>query len=200
VASKDSLRFELVFSEEPKPATQFFKAKAFKSGTSVDLEWQVSEGAATRFVVERSADRESFKSLDTLPANDNAGGFYRWQDRSPLKGVGYYRIRAVDEFGQTNVSPILRVDMGVGEGVWRMYPNPASSSPLKLSLEAVPSGRYQVTLLDNTGRRLKENVIDHAGGDGAHAFILPPSLNAGLYMLHVERGGRHVAAFRLVWE
>jgi hypothetical protein len=200
IASKDTTRFEIVYAQTLLPGVKFLKAEARKSGDRVDITWEVSQDAGARYTVERSGDRETFRSVQTLSSDPSKAGRYGWTDAQPLKGVGYYRILSTNATGQTMYSGVMRVNMSAADGSWKLYPNPAKAGEAKLQLEQVPAGSYRVLVLDQTGRQVAETRVEHQGGSAEHVLLLSQRLAAGSYILQVMQGDLRVTMMRMVQE
>ena len=200
VSEQDSLRFEIVFSARPTTVSAFLRAEALRSGAGVELRWEVSDGDAVGFAIERSADGEAFHVVRRMPADPTPGVVHRWFDAQPLKSVSFYRVKSDNGVGQTKISGLLRVDMSDGGGSWRLYPNPVGGGSVSLRLQGVSAGSYRIRMTDNSGKALSEHRVDHMGGDADHPLAIRVGLNAGVYMLQITRDGHRVATLRLVLE
>ncbi|MTB53362.1 lamin tail domain-containing protein [Lewinella sp. W8] len=155
---------------------------------SVLLEWTtVHEENNDKFIVERSADGQSFRQLSSVPARGggrNADRQYTFVDQAPLAGQNYYRLRQVDLDGSHAIyGPVSVVFEGSS---FTLYPNPARET---LRLTGSLSGEERLTLLAADGRQLRE-------------FPLRPDLDVrdlkpGIYLLRIE-GRQEVSVLRFV--
>jgi hypothetical protein len=93
----------------------------------VMLQWKTTnESNNSGFGIQRSADGSNWITLDFVPADKPATGIitYKWNDRLPLAGKSYYRLKQTDKDGRYEYSKILSVDVHQAERV-TIYPNPA---------------------------------------------------------------------------
>lgn len=129
---------------------------------NVDVHWQTAtEEDANYFVVERSADGETFRDIGQVPAQDLAqGATYQLTDKSPLPQQSFYRIRAVDYSGQVDYSPIRSINrQGMAE--WgRVYPNPIGEG-MALHLQADQPGSTRFELYAADGRLIWQTVFEN---------------------------------------
>lgn len=114
------------------------------------------------------------------------------------RGLVYYRLRQVDTDGQTAYSPVRSLSFGPSAGKLAigLVPNPAAGGT-SLDLTQMPSGTYQVSLVDAMGRVVRGLRLS-AGQ--THLLDLRP-LASGTYTVLVrgESGGQVVhLAKRLV--
>ena len=120
------------------------------------LAWTTaSEKNSAYFDVERSLNGTDFVKIDQVLAQ---GTSTRAIDYTGLDaGIGakataaYYRLKQVDLDGTSSYSPVRTVRFSKVVPVITLYPNPATSAT-QLDLTALPTGSYQVSVLDATGR------------------------------------------------
>ena len=70
-----------------------------------------------------------------------------------------------------------------------VYPNPISGSTTRLSMNDYPEGRYEVQLLDLSGKQLNRQVVQLNNKVQQSDFNLPRSLAKGTYLLRVVNSG-----------
>jgi hypothetical protein len=111
-------------------------------------------------------------------------------------GVVYYRLKQIDLDGTGTFSPVRTVSFSkaVEAGVLGVFPNPATAST-QLDLSQLPTGRYQVSVLDATGRTVLGLTLE-AGL--AHGLELK-TLASGTYTVLV-RGQNVSLTKRLIKE
>ncbi|RMG70398.1 MAG: T9SS C-terminal target domain-containing protein, partial [Bacteroidetes bacterium] len=98
-------------------------------------------------------------------------------DHSPLRGLGYYRLRQVDMDGSFAYSPSVMVSL---DGLaFSIYPNPVQDQ-LQLQI----AGDWTAELIDGQGR-----VVRQMHGNG-HVSRDLSALPAGLYFLRLEAAGQ----------
>ena len=97
------------------PATSFASCDAQFFADQVRVQWKVlDEKECYNYLIERSEDGTYFKQIGIVPALGQAGEYlYQFEDVNILSDVRYYyRIRNVDKFGFTLISPIASVQTG----------------------------------------------------------------------------------------
>ncbi len=67
-----------------------------------------------------------------------------------------------------------------------VYPNPVTSGLVKLSFADQPAGRYQVQLLDLSGKLIKQSEININSERQVEDFRLPDMISKGNYMIRVS--------------
>lgn len=67
-----------------------------------------------------------------------------------------------------------------------IYPNPVTNGQMKLSFENQPAGRYQVQLMDISGKVLKTQDININNKVQVEEFILPRLVAAGNYLVKIQ--------------
>ena len=154
----------------------------------VSLYWSTSaEQDNNYFILERSADGQQFKALDTVAGlgNTSTGHRYTDADLSPFFGDNFYRLTQVDKSGKTTVYPVLKVTVSSEtQARVRLSPNPAGNS-VYLELGYPETGNMQVRLSDIQGRVLKTWQLKKEG------VVLNQSLDlsripSGAYFLHIQ--------------
>jgi uncharacterized repeat protein (TIGR01451 family) len=123
---------------------------AEKQSNNVLLKWQTSaETNSAQFVVEYSADGNSFSAIGTLAAagNSNSVRNYSFVHTQPRNGSNFYRIRQVDIDGRSASSDIRRIEVNGKNKGFAIQVNPAIN------------GQLQVQFYENT-----KAVIYNAGG------------------------------------
>jgi poly(3-hydroxybutyrate) depolymerase len=90
---------------------RFISFQVKQNGTSVSLQWQTAEEVNNKeFLVERSSNGSTFSTLATIPPNvESSINTYTYEDKTPLRGKSYYRIRQVDIDGGSTVSIIRTI-------------------------------------------------------------------------------------------
>jgi hypothetical protein len=118
-------------NQTPLPVELVYFDALPEDNRRVHLKWQTaSETNNDFFTVERSADGNSWKVINTL---DGAGtssiiNTYKTLDNAPYQGLSYYRLKQTDYNGDYSFSQIRSVDISKDERDVTIYPNPAHSS------------------------------------------------------------------------
>jgi hypothetical protein len=108
-----------------------FDAKLTTSG-SVQVNWSTaSEINNDYFTIERSADGEQYEAIGDVPGSGttNVERYYSYEDRMPLPGRSYYRLKQTDYDGTFTYSPIVAVDNDLPRvPVLTVFPNPSNGA------------------------------------------------------------------------
>ncbi len=98
---------------------------ANKQAGDVQLKWTtVNESAVSHFEIERSSNGASFASIGTVQAVNLASrNSYNFNDRQPLSGTSFYRLKMVDMNGEFKYSGIVKITSS-GIQPFEIFPNP----------------------------------------------------------------------------
>lgn len=148
----------------------------------------LTEADILYYEVQRSADGNNFSTIGSLAAvfNNNSRADYSFTDASPLSGLNFYRIRAVETGGKTVTSAIVKIN-SIGSGVsgLSVYPVPVRGSQITMQATGLPAGTYQAMITDLSGRVVSRSSIQHFGGMLAQTLELPSVMSPGIYHLQV---------------
>jgi hypothetical protein len=165
--------------------TSFTAKKA--ANTSVISWLTASEKDNATFQIERSANATDFSPIGEVKGagNSNATKNYTFTDATPLSGVNYYRLKAVDYNGAATLSKIVSVNFAGKNGdKTAVYPNPASDVlRVDYTSDAATTTAIQVT--DLTGRVIISQNVSVTKG----ANLLPlniASLPSGAYLVKIN--------------
>jgi len=162
-----------------------FKArKSNRLAKSVQLNWQTSNEVNTQsFMVERSENGKSFKSIGTVSANNISGlNSYSFEDANAATGDNYYRLKQVDLDGKFSFSAVEVVSVLLNHG-FSVQPNPVVSS-LTLTHSEV---KEKATLLIFNLQGQKVLTLDIKKGSTVSSVDVS-GLNAGSYLLSFING------------
>ena len=167
------------------------------AGRDARLSWTTaSEKNNAYFEVQRSLDGKQFETIGkrTGQGSTQARTDYAYLDAGAGRLLAgqpiYYRLRQVDYDGQEAFSPVRVVTFGqAASTAVALYPNPTAQHPtVTLDLTGLPTGDYQVQVLDLTGRLLQQQTL--AGGQ-RHPLAVQP-LPMGSYLVQVHGGAIHL--------
>lgn len=176
----------------------WFKASLTESGTGL-LEWRTeSELNNDHFEVERSMNGVDFTQLGNVQGagTTNNSNNYKFEDKNPLPGVAYYRLKQVDFDGTFDYSSIIALDYKDAEAIQNRFfvsPNPINSGD-RASFKTEPDNvtgvtkpvLHTVTVFNN----LNQAVRKYSDVDGFSTEGLAP----GIYIVRKQTG----EIFRLV--
>jgi len=162
------------------------------SGYTSILTWQTSEELNFKeFELEYSPDNDGshFKPVDTLAASGSSfGDTYSALYDAP-KGIGYYRLKIIDDDGSFKYSNIVKLETtDVATAYISLYPNPSKDVVVIRGLEP----NDQITLIDMVGRP----IIATSATDDAKQIDIS-NYPSGLYMVQVLRNGQVVSNLKL---
>lgn len=173
-----------VSSENPLPI-ELLSFTAVPKNSKVDLRWSTaSEQNNDHFTVERSADAMNFQALLQVPGAGNSQQIvnYADEDRQPLSGLSYYRLRQTDLDGTSEVSDAVPVffSSSKGQPLQVLYGN----NGLFVMHDFAPGSTLEV--MDLTGR-----VVSSTGITGQGLMKLPLDRMAhGVYLIRLSDGVR----------
>jgi hypothetical protein len=129
--------------------------------------------------VERSANGSSFTKIGTVNAQGNSSikVDYSFNDRQPLTGNNYYRLKQVDKDGKSEYSTIVKVNFSKQPAI-RIVPNPASSY-VYVSLENITTTAW-LQVIDLNGQLLKQQLVNQNSGNTTLSLA---GLAKGLYTI-----------------
>ncbi len=133
-----------------------YRAFLSDNATAVTVDWTTSDEENNKyFILQRSADGNSFSDLDSIPTAGNGSGHsYTDVDHSPLPGNNFYRLEQVDYDGKTTLYKVLEVTVpasSTAASPLRLSPNPARNT-INLELINPEIGSLQVRLSDVQGK------------------------------------------------
>lgn len=185
-ASKDALRFFIVFKAASTLPLQLSSASAAVKGKGVEVKWTLAdEGGVKGYVVEKSAEGTVFATLTETKAVAGSGpAVYTAFDEMPFS-VGYYRVKMTGMNGEAKYSPVMKVQLQkTGESV-AVFPNPVSGGVINLQLTNKPAGTYRLSLFNAGGQRVWAQAFQHNGGSASASLFIGTKLPAGVYSLNV---------------
>ncbi len=150
----DNVFFSTVISL-PVSLTSF---TATKNGNSALLAWSTSSEINNKgFGVERSADGLVWSQLGFINGNGNSTTTqqYTYQDKNPLSGINYYRLKQVDNDGKQTYSSTVNVNFSSTDKVgFSFYPNPVRNK-IMVSLQDIQGSAASLTLVNVNGKTVK---------------------------------------------
>lgn len=156
----------------------------------VRLEWSTTLEKNNRvFVVERAESPElPFVEIGEV---DGAGfsttsKAYTFDDKDPMSGVAFYRLRQVDYNGGYTYSNVVAIEFRPEEKlIQRIYPNPVENGhSLTLECYLNANGNARVQVVDQLGRLVFETL--QWMEEGRNRLEIPTgSFEGGMYFLQV---------------
>ncbi|WP_210463880.1 Ig-like domain-containing protein [Rufibacter roseolus] len=178
-----------------EPTTLPVQLTAFSAKPSpgaVTLSWATaSEKDNDFFGVERSADGKVFQALGQVRGHgtSSVAQTYAFEDRSPLAGTAYYRLRQVDTDGKEELSKVVAVK-AAKEALLSLSarPNPTQGKAI-LVMGRPQAGPAILTLSQANGRVISRRLL----GEGQELALDLSGQAPGMYLAQVETAAGHAA-------
>ncbi|RYE24600.1 MAG: T9SS type A sorting domain-containing protein, partial [Sphingobacteriales bacterium] len=194
-ASFASNRFKIVFDKMVALPMKFLALNAYStSNNTVNIDWQVSEEINTQhYEIERSADGIHFSKLLSADAKSGSGLYYSMNDAMPLHGIGFYRIKVVGDFS-AEYSNIVKVVMDDIKGFINVYPNPATDGATSLELNNMPTGSYNIQMINISGQVIYKVDVENSSRISKTRINFGKTMKAGIYRMIITEpnGKQHV--------
>lgn len=165
----------------------------------VRLDWTTaSEINNDFFTIERSSDMFSFDPLAIVSGSGNSNVLlsYQYDDREPLEGVSYYRLKQTDFDGSFKYSEVIKMQRStiLSEGLnMLVYPNPVANGFINVSLSGLMVNEdVQVIIFDITGRQQYSGFLSaDENGVIVNRIDLNNDMKKGVYILNISsrKGG-----------
>ncbi len=159
-------------------------------GHQSQLDWTLnSDKKHVKYVIEHSVDGNNFNPVGEVTAEQvqNAIESYQFMDKPEGDGIHFYRLKAFDERGGYDYSPIRLVNFSPGEFVMKAWPSPVSESLNVFISHASEAGHME--LLDPAGKKVAEQ--DFADGDSNHEMNVY-GMPAGMYTVVAVSGSQRL--------
>jgi hypothetical protein len=154
-----------------------FTAKV--ANNAANLVWQVAaEINVKAYNIERSVDGKNFNSIGSIAASQRSQ--YTFTDKQLLKGVAYYRIRAIDNDGSYKFSVTRAINNRTKDISYAIYPNPAKDVLIVKNLE----GTNTISLIDATGK----TVLRTAPTNNNMVSLAISNIPTGMYTVLIHNG------------
>ena len=122
------------------------------NNSEVILRWETaSEEDNSHFVVERSADGNSFEAIGTVAGNGTTSeiNHYSLVDKDPYYGYNYYRLKQVDfdgDYEYSQIETVIISSQDVPDVI--IYPNPVlTTTTLRVVTPFETDAQVEVCLL-----------------------------------------------------
>lgn len=94
---------------------------------NITLNWQLATVSAEDvFIIQRGKNPNNFSDIGVVNGTNHVLS-YAFTDDSPEAGMNYYRLKCIDEEGNTTISKVICVDAEMQKQVL-IYPNPATET------------------------------------------------------------------------
>lgn len=126
--------------------------EAIANNNIVKLQWtSSSEINTSHFIIERSQDGARYNSIATINAAGNSSHNvdYNFEDKNPIRGRAYYRLKMVDVDGKFEYSTIRTVNVSSTSSAFLV------KNPIQQTLEVVASEKSDWQIVNISGQVLK---------------------------------------------
>ena len=173
----------LLCTKEDILPMKFISFKAELKNKKVSLIWQVeNQKKLSGFVVERSSDAINFISIGYVAGklNSRSKNDYSIDDKQPLKGINYYRIKVIETNKAYAYSKLVNVNIGDDEFTIKIYPNPAKNRLLITTMGENEKSTIQI--INNNGMKVLEILTTLNPSTSIDIYTLPK----GIYNLQIK--------------
>ena len=163
----------------------FSSFTAQKQDKTVKLHWTTEqEFNSSHFIIERSADGRTWKSLASIAAAGNSSNHLEYTafDNLPLNGSSYYRIKQVDKDGKFQVSVVRPVNFDKGYSI-TVAPNPARDF-VTVTMDRINNAGSTIQLFNTSG-----NLIYTEQTNFSKLNINTAAFARGLYFIKIINAG-----------
>ena len=166
--------------------------KGLLADKTVNLAWATAtEINNDHFTIERSADGQNFYELANVKGAGNSVTVqnYSYDDKEPLTGISYYRLKQTDINGTSvYTGNVVEINNGGANSLKQlnMEPNPFKGN-LKVNFATADKGSMQVTVSDLSGKTVYTETATYIQGSNALNLNLD-NLTDGIYILKMQMG------------
>ena len=163
---------------------------------TVTLQWKTDNEINNRgYEIQRSSNGTNWATLDFVAASSSSAGLheYEWEDKSPLTGKSYYRLKQIDvdrKFDYTIVLPVNRNSPSV---TTLIYPNPVREVLQVNFGRNISTGNLQ--LYNSQGQLALTQVITSQSS----LQVNVKHISAGVYYLKVKLPGE-AGSYKIIIE
>ncbi len=185
-----------------------FQASITGSQT-VQVEWSTfSEKDNDFFTVERSADGKNFEVLTTVEGagSSNKKLSYSYEDKKPLTGYNYYRLKQTDFNGDFEYFKIVGVNNSHGQEaslsakdihINDVWPNPFTDH-LNISFDADGDGEVEFLVQNVYGEVVHKTLFPFSYGENTYAFDRTANLKPGIYFVTIGENGKKLTTQKVI--
>ena len=178
-----------------------FKAKA--NNESVLVDWKTaSELNNDYFTVERSQDGRVFTPIERIPGagNTTETKSYQYEDKNPLDGTSYYRLRQTDYDGTTkSFEPVsVKFESTIEQLEIRSFgPNPFSDG-ITLEVYSPTSGDLTIEIYSLSGNLVHTGSMSAWSGVNTLRISSLDNLTPGMYILVIRKENEKSNQIRII--
>ncbi len=187
-APDPTMTFGIIFTQSTTLPVQLVQFLATRNDDgSVKISWATSQEENSNYYdVERSSDQSQWTSIGTVKAKgfSSTTTNYFLNDKSPIDGTGYYRLKMVDLDGKFTYSKAIPVTTDNSSQALVIYSNPFSDQ-IRLKINVSGPQNLILTVTDMLGKTYINQSYQAQSGDN---FVnLQPSIaSSGMYILRIH--------------
>ncbi len=170
-------QFILLSREAPLPVELLDFRIVLNPSGELMLYWKTaSEEQAQHYEIQRSRDGQNFEPIGIVQAAGNSSILQNYEavDRSPYRGLSYYRLKIVDQDGSFEFSPVRSILINALADKVVVYPNPLRQGE-NLQIKTSLREEIVLTIYAADGEKIRTFTFN---GDTS---INPGTLAAGTY-------------------
>ncbi len=197
-ASYAADRFYVIFKTLSVVPVKFISVNAVRTTAGkVNVDWKIdNEVNMQQYEVERSDDGSNFSSIENLPANNSS--HYVKVDEQPSAGIIYYRIKATGNDGSITYSRIAKVLAIDKMGSVNIYPNPVTNNNVNVQFENMPTGKYNLQLMQTDGKLIHQEIISISSATFKQRLKLNSKIAGGYYILRIAKDDKSVMEISVI--
>jgi hypothetical protein len=169
----------------PVVLVQFVGSK--NADGTVKLSWATAQEInSASFDVERSSDQGGWEKIGSVTAKGYASttSNYSFTDKTPLEGVGYYRLKMIDLDAKYQYSKTLAISSDNNNQALVVYSNPFSDA-IRVKVNVSRAQNLSLVVSDIVGKTYIRQSYNAQAGDNL-IDLVPPGAASGMYVLHIE--------------
>lgn len=162
------------------------------------LYWETAiETNNSHYILERSTDGIHFEQLTQIQAagEKTTATTYTFEDKSPVKGLNYYRLIQVDNDGIYNIFNTITIKTVVQFNQYNVAPNPAYHNT-EVSFYSDLNEPIRIEIFDYNGQSIRK--LETQAVEGNNTFkvdltgLAPGPYMIGVHQLYSNRSGNGV--------
>ena len=133
---------------------------ASKKNNYVKIEWITEEESnISHYEIQRSTNGIDFITIGNVASrNQNARGFYSFDDNDPVKGMAYYRLKSAELSGKSGYSKIASINFTKAGGI-AIYPTKLKAGSV-LHITNPANENLTAYFFSTSGRLLGKSVTE----------------------------------------
>lgn len=163
------------------------------SGSSSQLGNQIDwstmrESNNARFEILRAADGVNFEKISEVDSKGNteSGHTYQYLDRHPLQGNSHYKLRQIDNEGNSSESDVITLNYGGPSSLQWLSVGPVPAKDVvRLDFLADQSRDLELMLVDLEGKVVRRQAVEASFGSNSLSLPLE-GLAPGMYFLRLQ--------------